>query len=162
VEFVSDEGIQTNIIGGFSGNSIHLFKQLWTWWNYGRNYNNVMEYLCHKWPRIWSTCRKHFPVLSSFLFFLYLANHKQELPMAAILVVRSAQNMAILHRTTHISFIQSNNLFSSQFQQRKFFPISANTKLEARWAEPVSLICHFVFEETLYRPFHRCCLPNFN
>ena len=27
---------------------------------------NVMEYLCHKWPRICSTCRKHFPVLSSF------------------------------------------------------------------------------------------------
>jgi hypothetical protein len=26
----------------------------------------VMEYLCHKWPRICSTCRKHFPVLSSF------------------------------------------------------------------------------------------------
>jgi hypothetical protein len=22
----------------------------------------VMEYLCHKWPRICSTCRKHFPV----------------------------------------------------------------------------------------------------
>jgi hypothetical protein len=21
----------------------------------------VMEYLCHKWTRIWSTCRKHFP-----------------------------------------------------------------------------------------------------
>ena len=26
VEFVSDEGIQINMIGGFSGNSIHLFK----------------------------------------------------------------------------------------------------------------------------------------
>jgi hypothetical protein len=26
----------------------------------------VMEYLFHKWPRICSTCRKHFPVLSSF------------------------------------------------------------------------------------------------
>jgi hypothetical protein len=26
----------------------------------------VMEYLCHKWPRICPTCRKHFPVLSSF------------------------------------------------------------------------------------------------
>jgi len=24
----------------------------------------VVEYLCHKWPRICSTCRKHFPVLS--------------------------------------------------------------------------------------------------
>ena len=27
----------------------------------------VMEYLCHKWSRICSTCRKHFPVLSSFM-----------------------------------------------------------------------------------------------
>ena len=27
----------------------------------------AMEYLCHKWPRICSTCRKHFPVLSSFI-----------------------------------------------------------------------------------------------
>jgi hypothetical protein len=26
----------------------------------------VMEYLCHKWPRICSTCHKYFPVLSSF------------------------------------------------------------------------------------------------
>ena len=26
----------------------------------------VMEYQCHKWPRISSTCRKRFPVLSSF------------------------------------------------------------------------------------------------
>jgi hypothetical protein len=27
----------------------------------------VPEYLCHKWSRIWSTCLKHFPVLSSFV-----------------------------------------------------------------------------------------------
>jgi len=27
--------------------------------------NFVTEYLCHKWPRICPTCRKHFPVLSS-------------------------------------------------------------------------------------------------
>ena len=27
----------------------------------------VMEYLCHKLPRICSTCRKHFSVLSSFM-----------------------------------------------------------------------------------------------
>jgi hypothetical protein len=26
----------------------------------------VMEYLCHKLPRISSTCRKHFSVISSF------------------------------------------------------------------------------------------------
>jgi hypothetical protein len=28
-----------------------------------------MEYLCHKWPQICSTCRKHFPVLSSFMTY---------------------------------------------------------------------------------------------
>ena len=29
----------------------------------------VVEYLCHKWPRICSTCRKHFPVHSSFVTY---------------------------------------------------------------------------------------------
>ena len=29
----------------------------------------VMEYLCPKLPRIFSTCRKHFPVLSSFMTY---------------------------------------------------------------------------------------------
>ena len=29
----------------------------------------VMVYMCHKWPRICSTCRKHFPVLSWFMTF---------------------------------------------------------------------------------------------
>ena len=29
----------------------------------------VMEYLCHKWPRICSICRKHFQVLSSFMTY---------------------------------------------------------------------------------------------
>jgi hypothetical protein len=29
----------------------------------------AMEYMCHRWPRICSTCRKHFPVLSSFMTY---------------------------------------------------------------------------------------------
>jgi hypothetical protein len=29
----------------------------------------VVEYLCHKWPRMCSTCRKHSPVLSSFMTY---------------------------------------------------------------------------------------------
>ena len=29
----------------------------------------VTEYLCHKWPRICSTCRKHFFALSSFMTY---------------------------------------------------------------------------------------------
>jgi hypothetical protein len=28
-----------------------------------------MEYLCHKWPQTFSTCLKHFPVLSSFITY---------------------------------------------------------------------------------------------
>ena len=32
------------------------------------------EYLCHKWPRIWSTCHKHFQVLSSFMTYRRLCN----------------------------------------------------------------------------------------
>ena len=35
----------------------------------------VMEYLCHKWPRICSSCRKHFPVLSSFVAYHRLGNY---------------------------------------------------------------------------------------
>jgi len=34
----------------------------------------VMEYLCHKWPRICSICRKHFPVLSSFMTYHRFSN----------------------------------------------------------------------------------------
>jgi hypothetical protein len=29
----------------------------------------VMEYLCHKWPRIGSTYRKHTPVISLFMTY---------------------------------------------------------------------------------------------
>ena len=29
----------------------------------------VMKYRCHKWPRIYSTCRKHFSVLSAFMTY---------------------------------------------------------------------------------------------
>jgi hypothetical protein len=34
-----------------------------------KNWLTVMECQCHKWPRIYSTCRKHFPVLSSFMTY---------------------------------------------------------------------------------------------
>ena len=37
---------------------------------YGRHHDLVDIYLCHKWPRICSTYRKHFPVLSSFTGFV--------------------------------------------------------------------------------------------
>jgi hypothetical protein len=34
----------------------------------------TMEYLCHKWPRICSNCRKHFMVLSSFMTYHRVCN----------------------------------------------------------------------------------------
>jgi hypothetical protein len=34
----------------------------------------VMEYLCHKWPRIFFTCLKHFPVLSPFTTYYRVCN----------------------------------------------------------------------------------------
>ena len=34
----------------------------------------VLEYLCHKWPLICSTCRNHFPVLSSFMTYFRVCN----------------------------------------------------------------------------------------
>jgi hypothetical protein len=36
----------------------------------------ITEYMCHKWPQICSTCRKHFPVVSSLMCItlLYRAN----------------------------------------------------------------------------------------
>ena len=34
----------------------------------------VIKYLCHKWPRICSTCRKHFSVLSSFMTYYRVCN----------------------------------------------------------------------------------------
>jgi hypothetical protein len=34
----------------------------------------VMEYTCHKWPPICSTCRSHFPVLSSFMTYHRVCN----------------------------------------------------------------------------------------
>ena len=32
-----------------------------------KTWSTAMEYLCHKWPRICSTCRKHILVVSSFM-----------------------------------------------------------------------------------------------
>ena len=37
-------------------------------------YNIIMEYLCHNWPGICSTC-KHFPILSSFMTYSRVCNY---------------------------------------------------------------------------------------
>ena len=39
----------------------------------------VMEYLCHKWPRKYSTCRKHVSVLSSFITYQRILIKKNRL-----------------------------------------------------------------------------------
>ena len=36
----------------------------------------VAEYLCHKLPRIYPTCRKHFPVLSSYMTYHQVCNQR--------------------------------------------------------------------------------------
>ena len=60
---------------------------------------------------------------------LNLANHKQELPMAVILVARS-RNMTILSRIFHTSFLQINYLLCLLVSEEKIFLISANKKQE--------------------------------
>ena len=51
--------------------------------------------------------------------FPKLANHKQEPPMMAILVVRSARNKEILYRISHTSFLQSNSSLRLQVSDEK-------------------------------------------
>ena len=55
-------------------------RRYWTkgcyWWSWSHHFESftvatmtwltIVEYLCHQWPRICSTCRKHFLVLSSW------------------------------------------------------------------------------------------------
>ena len=53
--------------------------------------------------------------------FFKLANHKQELPMSAILVVRSARNMEILHMISHTSLLQSNYSLYLLISMEKIF-----------------------------------------
>jgi len=43
-------------------------------WKFTMTWLTVMEYLCHKWPLISATCRKQFPVLSSFMSFHQVCN----------------------------------------------------------------------------------------
>ena len=68
--------------------------------NWLKTWLTVMEYLCHKWPRICSTHLKHFPILSSFMTYqrmplvehelLILAEHLSSHPVvSAVRVTRS-------------------------------------------------------------------------
>ena len=44
---------------------VHCMLDIWL---------TIMEYMCHKWPRLCSTCRKHFQVLSSFTTYYRVCN----------------------------------------------------------------------------------------
>jgi hypothetical protein len=62
-------------------------------------------------------------VFEKILFLI--SQSKQELPMAAILVAWLAQNMEILYRIFHTSFLQSNNsLFFLVLEEKNFFNFS--------------------------------------
>jgi len=45
----------------------------------------VMEYLCHKWPRICSTCHKNFPVHSSFVIYHRVSNYLQHIKLTTMI-----------------------------------------------------------------------------
>jgi hypothetical protein len=58
-----------------------------------------------------------------------IGQSQQELTMVAILVVRSARNMAILYRIPHTSFLQSKKALYL-LVSKEIFIISANQKQE--------------------------------
>jgi hypothetical protein len=41
----------------------------------------VMEYMCHKWTQICSTCRKHFPFPHSWLIIGFVTNLTWQMPL---------------------------------------------------------------------------------
>jgi hypothetical protein len=56
---------------------VNFVRSSWLIWSHHFDSSTVvtmtwltaMEYMCHKWPRICSTCRKHFLVFSSFMTY---------------------------------------------------------------------------------------------
>ena len=52
---------------------VKLKSSLRMFYGHHQTWLTVMEYLCHKWPRICSTC-KHFSILSSFMTYHQVCN----------------------------------------------------------------------------------------
>ena len=63
--------------------------------------------------------------------FLKSANQKQELPVVAMFVNGSGQNVQSLERTAHRCFLPSFGLFGQTFQRRRILKISPS---ETRFA----------------------------
>jgi hypothetical protein len=53
---------------------VKLNSSLWKFYGHHR-WLTAMEYLHHKWSRICYTCRKHFPILSSFMTYHRVCNY---------------------------------------------------------------------------------------
>ena len=95
------------------------------------------------------------PIGASYQISIYLA--KQELPMAAVLVVWSARNMEILYRISYTTFLQSNNSLCLLVSEEIFFNFSQSE-------QELLMTTMFVVqwnEEIWYMIFHRCFLYNF-
>ena len=88
------------------------------------------------------------------------ANQKQELPVAAMFVNGSEQNVQSLERTFHKCFSSSYGSFGYAVSEMNFQK-STNQKQE----QPVAamfVIGSEVNEQSLQTTFHRCFLPNFD
>jgi hypothetical protein len=57
------------------------------------------EYLCHKWPRICSSCHKHFPVLSSCMTYHRVCNSSSAPVVSGVRVTRSLVLCAMFCRS---------------------------------------------------------------
>ena len=93
-------------------------------------------------------------------YFLRSTNQKQELPVAAMFVNGSGQNVQCLERTAHRYFLPSFGSFGQTVSEEKNFKKSANQKQES----PVAVMSASVSgrnEQSLQRTFHRCFLPSF-
>ena len=59
-----------------------------------KNWLTVMECQCHKWPRIYSTCRKHFPVLSSFMTYHRATRLTRRVPLVEQELLTLLENLS--------------------------------------------------------------------
>ena len=92
--------------------------------------------------------------------FFKSANQKQELPVAAMFVNGSGQNVPFLEKTTHRCFLPSFGSFGHMVSEEKNLFKSANQKQES------TVAVMFVNrsgrnEQSLQRTFHRCFLLSF-
>jgi hypothetical protein len=93
--------------------------------------------------------------------FFKSANQKQELPVAAMFVNGSGQNVQSLERTAHRCFLPSFGLFGKAVSEKNYFFKSTNQKQEF---PVVAMLGNGSYQNvhSLERTFHRCFLPNFS